>query len=263
MKKLLCLLLASALMLLSCTIAFAASAVIDDALLFSDDDLVMLDEQINRMQDDYGMNFAIITVDEPSREDVEPFAMECYDMYIGDDRVTGGVMLFINMGTRDVHIRAYNSAMDIFPVSDLDDMRDEITPSLSSESYFEAAAIFLALMDNIIYYYEPDNSVTPVEEDINSEPAEKSTATVWHYVTYAAIALFAALITCALVSRRYKTTKKQQTAQYLNRSSINYSLSSDTFVGTHTSVVKINTSSGSGGSSGGSSSGSHGSSGKF
>jgi len=234
MKNLFFILIITSLMMLTFVNALAKTVVEDEAGLFSASEISALEQQLAKMQSEHDMNFVLITTDDVYNTDIETFAEKHYNGYTASDSTTGGVILLIDINARDVHLRGFHGADKKLSDSAAGKILDSVTSDLSAGRYYDATEAILSKVDAKL----------------------NSSLGIWFYIISAIIALLIALLVCFLVKKSYSSTKKQQTAQYLDRGSINYTLSTDTFVGTHTSVVKINTNSGgSGGSSGGGSRG--------
>ena len=157
-----------------------------------------------------------------------------------------GIMLYVNMNTRDVYILTTGHAEPLFE-RHIESMLDNITPHLGSGDYHTAAQTFLNLTDNLIerngglpdYIYPPDLVPTPISKHIT-----------FSLIVGICVGLFVTIILLAIHKRSLPKPPSYHT--YLGDEGVKTNHTTDQFISTHTTRTAIpKSSSSSGGSSGG------------
>lgn len=140
-KRMLCLL--AAVLLLPC-FAFASAQVVDEASLFSADEISQMEEIIQRIADEYQMDVAVLTTyDVPAAYSNAPI-QDYADLYyenngygLGDDKA--GLLYMIDMTNRMPCISTSGVMIDYITDSRLEDLLDVSGDFLSSGQYGKAA----------------------------------------------------------------------------------------------------------------------------
>jgi len=163
----------------------------------------------------------------------------------GFGKAEGGLMILINMQTRDVYITAHGKAANSFSQGELNNIRESVTPYLSNGRYYQAFSHFM------------DKSSSTISNRIWIKAA--GSAGIGLLITGIVMGIIAFI--------HFRGLKAVPGAQvYLQQGGFNITHQRDAFLHTRTSRTAIpkNTSSGSsGGGGGGMRGGSRGSGGKF
>ncbi|MCL2068920.1 MAG: TPM domain-containing protein [Oscillospiraceae bacterium] len=161
-------LIIAALMLLGliipATMAFAAVGfppVSDNAGILTANELDRLNRKAQEFIGGHNLQIIILTTADPAIQDTSQHADDFYTLSAGE---TDGVMLYINMHSRDVLFLTFGSCEAVFK-NYIGYTLDIITPMLSNGDYYGAAFEFIGIADTILtmgpdniaeYYYDSD-----------------------------------------------------------------------------------------------------------
>lgn len=252
--------------------------VFDQTGLFTDDEFSKLEDAIATIQSTYSMDIAIVTTDNAEGKSSEAYADDFYDNNgIGYGSDADGLLLLIDMDNREIYISTCGSAIQYFTDERISTMLDNIYNYVADQKYYEGADRFLRDAKKYLEQGIPSHQYT-VEGDFvyKPEPTTHKPFTNKYgdpltptnigisAAASAVIAFVISLIARAIVISSYKNPKHTVPETAPNRSSIHYSERDDRFINSHTSRVRIqsNTSSGGSSHSGGRSSVHHSSSGR-
>lgn len=148
--------------------AFAADLplIVDNASLLSDGEITDLENRLNQVSDQYGMDVAIFT---ESNGDISS-AMEAADDYFdyngfGRGSDGSGLVLYLNMETRDWWISTKGQAIRVFTDYGISYIGDEIVSDLSDGDYYDAFNTYVDLCGKFLEQaqngkpYDVDNKV--------------------------------------------------------------------------------------------------------
>ena len=236
------------LLLLVPTTALAldlSEKIYDDANLLTGEEIANLQADALSIMNRHSLD-AVVLIEEKS---ISGTYSRMVDFYDGNNFGVGehgdGIMLYINMKTRDFDILTTGHAEPLYE-RHLDSMMDEIGGYLADAAYHTAIQKFLARVDRIVtnngglpdYIYEPDKIVNP------------STEFGVSLLIGLGIGLVATLIAVARHKRSLPNPPSYHT--YLGAEGLNEKRTVDRFVSTHTTrTARPKESSSSGGSSGG------------
>ena len=206
-----------------------------------------------------GMDIVIVTTNDDEGKSPTQYAEDFYfNNSFGYGEYKDGIILYINMTTRDIEIRTIGNLRKYIDDQNWVILRDDVTPYLSDGDYYTAFQTFISETENYInagipnykYVYDPETG----KNIINTQYRDYEAI----YIALGA-ALVAIIITIAVIVRRYKFHFIPTALNYVDKNDTYFKEKTDTFLTEHTSCVKIETSSsGGGGFSGGSSGGSSG-----
>ena len=159
MKRFITLLFCLILLCPLVTVRAATPKIIDDADLLLYGEVSLLEEEANRIAEEYGMDVVILTVDDFSRisASIEVFADNFYDNNgYGDN----GVLLVLSMDTREWAISTCGDA--IYAITDfgIQALFEDMAPYLSEDEYYEA---FEAYLNALPYYFEAYENGSPID----------------------------------------------------------------------------------------------------
>lgn len=153
MKKtsLVCLLLAGMLLCLTATACLAAATdrrIFDSADLLSPQEEEELEAEIVQFQKDAGMDFVLLTSDQPHGTiDQQTIADDYYDKYgfgIGDDH--SGALYMIDLYEREHYLSTTGKMINIMTDARIDQAIDAVQPSLTAGDFAGGARKMLALL---------------------------------------------------------------------------------------------------------------------
>lgn len=225
----------------SMTLFASAEKVYDKAGLFSSIEKDALSDQINSMTAAYGIDIGIVTTTSLDGQSIENYSD---NFWAANGFGSKGVLLVIDMGSRTVSISSYGESRKYFTNSHCSNIREYITPNLSSGNYYTASTHFLAqtakTMQHELKIYTPMQIIMRVG-------------------IAALVALIAAVIVFLWVSYRYKHPKHTVVPSRPDNNSIHYTAQRDEFLTTFTTRTRIESNSNrSGGGGGGGHTGSSG-----
>lgn len=164
MKKLLRLLLVSALILSLAVPVFAANTnaprVVDNADLLSSDEEAALSREIQQMQSELCLDIVIVTTYGTGNKGVQAYADDYYDNNgYGYGADNSGILLLLDMDAREWYMSTCGEAIQIFTDNDLDNLGDGIVDYLSAGDYYEAFDHWIGELSWYVTYYREGNTV--------------------------------------------------------------------------------------------------------
>ncbi len=133
------------------TSAYAADAkdlLVDDSALLTDEEATELETRLNEISKAHQMDFVIYTENNSEISSAMEAADDFYDYNgygYGDDH--SGIVLYINLSTRDVWLSTCGEAITTFTDEGISYIVDELTPSLSDGYYATAFSDYITLCD--------------------------------------------------------------------------------------------------------------------
>lgn len=179
-------------------------SVIDDAGLLKENEEASLQNRATSLQNAYGIDIVILTVDSIGGRSPRQYAENYYDMQgYADD----GILLLISMEERDWYICTTGRCRDIFTEYGIDKLGDEFGDHLSDGNYFSAFSLFL---EQIPLYCDAYSEGEPIDASLGLSHV------VICLLTGAAIGG----ITIAIMRSAMNSTRPQHSAvQYVDRDS--------------------------------------------
>ena len=221
--------------LFSITLWASNEKIYDKASLFSESEKASLAEQINSISSTYGIDAGIVTTNSLDGQSIEDYSDNFWKINGYSQK---GVLLVIDMESRKVSISSYGDSRNYFTNSHCSNIREYITPYLSSGNYYTASTRFL----------------TQVAKTMQHELRIYTPMQIMMRVGIAALVAFLiSLIVFFGVGYRYKHPKHTVVPASPDNNSIHYTAKRDQFLTTFTTRTRIESdhSSGSGGSGGG------------
>lgn len=163
MKRIVALLICLVLLCPVLTVRAASPKIIDDASLLWSEEVALLEQQANRITEEYCMDVVILTVEDfyAVSSSIEVFADNFYDHNgygIGEN--ASGVLLVLSMDTREWSISTCGDA--IYAITDygIQALFEEMAWYLSDDEYYEA---FEAYLTALPYYFEAYQNGSPID----------------------------------------------------------------------------------------------------
>ena len=241
MKRFLILLLTLALCLslaISVSATAAAGIVMDDADLLSQAEEQALTQKLTEVGTAYNAQIIVATVASADGQDPDYMVNDLYDsMGFGYGELRDGVLLLVCMDPREYRILSNGYAGNAIDPGVIDTIGDAIVSDLSDGDYADAFEIFA---DKCGYY---------LNGYLNGFPFQTGRNLVISLV----VGLVLALIVTSILKGQLKSVRKQNQANsYVRDGSMQVTLSRDTYLYSHVSRTKKQSSNSSGSRSGGS-----------
>ena len=167
MKKISCLLFSLLLFVSFCISALAYDYAAGDrtALLNDKADLIpyedeeVLNYKLEQISDTYKCEIAVLTVNSTDNKDITAFSDDYFDYNgFGYGENDDGIMLVVDMGSREFAITTHGKAISIFTDYDLYALESKFTPLLTEGNYTSAFVAFYegcaAIIDEYNFFYE-------------------------------------------------------------------------------------------------------------
>ena len=125
--------------------------LVDNAELIEAEEESRIEAELQKLSTKYNLEVVIFTEENGEISSAMDAADDFFDYQgygKGSDR--SGVLLYINMETRDVWISTRGEGITVFNDIGIEHMLDEITPSLSDGDYVRACDIYLELCEDFI-----------------------------------------------------------------------------------------------------------------
>lgn len=228
----------------------ASEKIYDFADLFTDEEEENLYNDVINYIEKYNMDFAIVTIDDNNKVNASNYADDFYDYNdFGINDTNDGILFLIDMDTRNYYVSTTGEGIRMYNDYRIERILDYAESNMRSGNYYGAA-------NNVIYM-----ASSFAEEGIPSGNANSYIDSNGNIVYIRKVNYFASIIASSIITlivmlilvKRNKMIKKATVADQYVSKALNLTQNSDKFINTHTSVVTIDTSSGSGHSGGGSS----------
>ena len=196
-----------------------------------------LQNSIDEVANKYNLDTVIVITDNTEGKTSMEYADDFYDYNnYGFDSEKSGILLLINMDSREIWISTTGKAINIFSDTRIDTIINEITSYLSDGDYEGASSKFLERVD----YYGTKGVVTDDEDlsiEENSTPPPFSSRLKEKVTSPATYVI--ALIISLLVTLRSKRNVTVNNRTYEDKGSFSLTNKQDIFVGENTTRRKI------------------------
>lgn len=151
--------------------------VFDDANLFTEDQIIKLNEEAGNISNNYKMDIIIVTTEATNGKSSREYADDYFDengFGVGDD--LDGVLFLINMSTREVYISTSGKGIRYLTDQRIENIIEDVLNSgLEDGDYYRGAIVFLSSTKEYLQSGIPsdqynqderekeDNSLTPLE----------------------------------------------------------------------------------------------------
>ncbi len=243
--------LAAALLisLASCSsVSATEQRVFDMAGLLNNEEVLRLEESINRLKEELLIDIVIVTTDDAAGKTSRAFADDYYDDHgFGLGSEYDGLLLLINMDHREVYISTAGLAIDYFTDARLDSILDALVPYLADASYFATCNTFLDYVSRYVQAGVPEGQYRVDESELSFSGRLRRSLS--NSLSYLLIGMVISTLVVGIMASRNRGMIKTSTTTYLNENSVDIISRRDRLINTSVSKTKINTSSGSGKSS--------------
>ena len=224
--------------------------VYDIANLLTTEQEQNLYNNIKEFINKYNMDMVVVTISENNKSSAMAYADDFYDYNnFGEGSNKSGLLFLIDMDTREMWISTTGSAIKMYNDTRIDSILDYTYKKISKKDYYGCASEFVKYAK----YF--------AEEGLNGTNRIRSTAQKVLFVIGIPIIVTVGMVIYGVF--RHRNVRKQQMAKaYILNDSVQINNMQDNFVSTHTTKVKIETSSGGSSTHIGSSGSSHGGGGR-
>ncbi len=219
----------------------------DDAGLLSSDEIAALNDRMDTFRADYDIDIGFVSTNDAGGKTIEAFADDFYD-----DPANGfaedGLILAIDMGSRQFHVSTCGSAIAKIPDASLEALLDAIAVPLGNGDFAGAAQTFVQTVDDTFAY---DASGGGMPSDVGGTTsgivsqngsqgnvvAVSSSLSPGRIAIYFLIALGVALVICGIMVAVHKSSLRSQpaAAHYQDEKGFVMTEQRDDFLRTHTS----------------------------
>lgn len=216
--------------------------VYDFANLLSDSQEKSLFNSIIRFTNKTGLEAVIATIDDNPGKSVRDEAADFYDYNYFKKN---GIIFLIDMEVREYAIVTTGSAMDVYPNAEIDLMLDNVYPYMVNKNYFSACNTFLEDIERYFsvqeddYYYDETSDSYVKKQSLGS----RALNAFFGAGIVATVVILIMLFQCRMVR------KANSSRSYLVEETKKIDNLGEIKTGSHTSRVRIQTSSGSSGGS--------------
>lgn len=240
--------------------ASADTKVYDYANLLTLEEIESLETTATELAQTHQLDVGIVTTDDAEGKSAQAYADDFYDYNgYGYGSNYDGLLFLIDMDNREIYISTCGSGISYFTDQRINNMLDDAYDYVSDGDYYNACQSFLKNTDSYIKAGIPSNQFSYEGEFVSSAKHKPFTNSYGEPLTNENILLsvVAALLGGALIAfivrfivKRTYTHPRYTTPQTTpDDLSVRYSQKEDHFVTSHTSRVKIETSSSSSGGS--------------
>ena len=226
--------------------------VYDFANLLSDSEERNLYNSIIKYMNNTGLEAVIVTVDDNPGKTIKNEAADFYDYnYFNSD----GVIFLIDMDIREFSIVTSGRAMDVYPNVEVDVVLDNIYPYMAGGNYYKACNAFI---NDINKYYSEDADDYNYYGEVQQHEREVFLSRIFNAFLGAGISTFVIILIMVFQCRMVR--KANSSKSYLVEETKKIDDLGEIKTGSHTTKVRIQSSSSGGSSSGRSGGGSRSSS---
>ena len=139
--------------------------VVDDAGLLDADEIELLTEKLQSIADTYACEPSVVTVNGMDGKSARDFADDYYDYNgygVGANR--DGLMLVLDMDSRQWYITTHGSAIDMFTDAGIEYIGEQIVPYLSDGDYADAFLEFASQCDSYMDHAQNGGSAYDVDD---------------------------------------------------------------------------------------------------
>ena len=207
--------------------------VVDNADLLTPEEEAELTRSIQNLRSQLGLEIVIVTTDSTGGKSVQEYADDFYDMNgygYGEDN--SGILLLLNMGTREWYMSTCGEAIYIFTDYALENLGDRIVPDLSNVRYYDA---FDSWVNELFWYVEsyrsPDKTDDIIWQGDDDYEIHYTDADRYYLPIALLVGFVAALVTVLIMRSSMNTAKLQSQAQeYITPGSFRLTRQSDVYL---------------------------------
>lgn len=243
--------------LLLCVFAVPAMAntsrVTDNANLFTAVEEQGLQQRIDGIVQQYGIDVAIVTVNSIGFRSPELYAADFFDKAgYGVGYGKDGILFLISMGDRDYATVTHGKAVYVFTDYGLDQMHAHMQPLLSDGEYYDAMERYLTDAEKYMQNYRQTGTAYDYRNPVQLETPGERLQNAAPFILLAGLGI-GLIVSFSLKSQLKSVRRKQNASSYVVNGSFRLTRCQDIYLYTTTTRRKIETNNGGGGGRGGSS----------
>ena len=227
-KRALILILSLVVFVLNPIVSAEKKLVFDDAMLFTEDEIVKLEEEANNLSNDYNMDIVIVTTDDADGKTSREYADDYFDygdFGVGDNN--DGILFLIDMDNSEAYISTSGNGIryltDVRIEKVLDDVFDN---GLTDGKYYNAAEAFLNSAEKFL------NEGIP-KGQYNAPASKENSLTTAEGIIGAVASGTLGLGFFSNIKRKYKTKPRARVFEYRNNSIINLGITEDNLINSY------------------------------
>lgn len=228
--------------------------VYDYAQVLSVEEENSLKQSVNNYISNYNMDMVLVTVKYHTKTSTKIYSEDFYDYNnFGVGNTKDGIIFVIdfNFGYTDIYISTTGEAIRMYDDYRIDNMLDDIA-SQKNNGYYSMFNSFINNAGRYASYGIPDsNNNTYINS--NGDYIVKTSIFAKIIIPFIIAIIVSSIVLGILIYKNRMIRKSINAKYYLKEGSLQYNTHIDKFLTTHTTSVRINTSSSSSGRSGGSS----------
>ena len=222
--------------------------IYDFAELIDEQNEIYLYNKVNEFINNYNMDLVLVAIDD-NWTYAEKYADNFYDYnYFGIGDTFDGILLLIDMDTREMYISTTGKAILMYNDYRIEKVLDEMYNYIQDENYFET---FVRGIDKLEYFQKkgiPEGNKNSYIDE-NGNYVYKAVKTFPLFVFMFISAIVATIVLVIFISKNKLVRKAHDAKDYIDKDTARVLKIQDRFITSHTSRVRINTDSSSGGSS--------------
>lgn len=229
--------------------------VFDQANLFSDVEKVELQDEANRLSEQFQMDIRIVTTNDSEGKSARQYASDFYDQNgFGYGETEDGILYLIDMDNREVYIFTRDRIVDYFPDTTVEEVLDHVYPYLTEEAFGESAKAFLVDLEQVMSSGIPEGSTSSgnyAQSDGSYSTSPSQGEIVKELLLYLGIAIVIGGISVGVMAMNNRGRSSTTAHTYLDSNSFKVTKKMDRHYNTRVTRQKIqrNSSGGGGGSS--------------
>jgi len=205
--------------LMLCTAFAQTSKIYDYAELLTQQEEAALQDKALQIGTQYSMDIGVVTVTDRGGKTVSAYADDFYDTNgFGYGSNYDGLIILIDINSRDVFISTSGSGQDYFTDQRLNNIIDQLTPYLSKGEYYNAFMSFFSSAESYIkagipsgQHREPSSP-----ESYDEQPAGLAELIALPFI----VGIVAGGIACIVVVASYKSNKGATASSYIKNNDI-------------------------------------------
>lgn len=218
--------------------------VYDEGNLFTEDEIIRLNDEANTLSYNYDMDIVIVTTEDAEGKTAREFADDYYD-YNGfnDD----GILFLIDMDNREAYISTKGLGIRYLTDYRIESIIEDVLNELRDEDFYGASQVYLNDLEGYLQSGIPSNQYS---EDENTRGENK--LTFLEAIISLIVGFIGAIIFNFGIKSKYKMKNIQKPMNFRNNSIVNMSTNQDMLVDsfiTHRIIKKDNDNNGDSGRS--------------
>lgn len=220
--------------------------IYDFANLLTTEEENMLYTNVRAYISQYGLDMAIVTIDDNNKANAQEYAQDFYDYNFF---MVDGILFLIDMDTREMYISTSGKAINMYNDYRIDQILDNAYYYISDNEYYSTAESFVNMASDYASIGLPSN-----DSYNDSYGYDNGTDFVGIFLQCFVFSLFITGIAILILIRMNKMVRKATSSrEYLVRETMRINHISETFLGSFITKTKRSNPSGSSGRRGGSS----------